>query len=105
MRKRVPPAGHFHANQSHFHNNGFALKTRFETEAQENSEMAYFRYGTQFFRGCGVRFALVATLWGLWRELKYIHIIISSILAGKVTGQYTGHWNYDDLVLSTGLIM
>ena len=32
---------HFHANQSHFHKNGFALKTRFETEAQGNSEMAY----------------------------------------------------------------
>ena len=33
---------HFHVNQSNFHKNGFALKTRFETEAQGNSEMAYF---------------------------------------------------------------
>ena len=33
---------HFHTNQSHFHKNGFALKTRFETEAQRNSEMAHY---------------------------------------------------------------
>ena len=29
---------HFHANQSYFHKNGF------ETEAQGNSEMAYYVY-------------------------------------------------------------
>ena len=33
---------HFHANQSHFRKNGFALGLAFETEAQGNSEMAYF---------------------------------------------------------------
>ena len=32
---------HFHANLTHFHNNGFRLKTFSETEAQRNSEMAY----------------------------------------------------------------
>ena len=29
------------ACRTHFHMKGFALKTHFETEAQENSEMAY----------------------------------------------------------------
>ena len=33
------------ACRTHFHTNGFALKTRFETEPQENSEMAYFLTG------------------------------------------------------------
>ena len=31
---------HFHANQSHFHKNGFALRLALK-QAQENSEMAY----------------------------------------------------------------
>ena len=31
---------HFHINQTHFQMKGFA-RTRFETEAQGNSEMAY----------------------------------------------------------------
>ena len=30
----------FHANQSHFHMEGFA-QSRFETEARDNLEMAY----------------------------------------------------------------
>ena len=30
------------ACRTHFHMTGFALVTRFETEAQENSEMAYY---------------------------------------------------------------
>ena len=32
---------HFHANQSHFHKNGFCMRTRFEKEAQGNTEMAW----------------------------------------------------------------
>ena len=32
----------FHVNKSHFHKNDFALR-RFETEAQGNSEMAYYK--------------------------------------------------------------
>ena len=31
---------HFHANQSHFHNNGFALRLALK-RAQGNSEMSY----------------------------------------------------------------
>ena len=31
---------HLHVNKTNFHTKGFALGTRFETEAKENSEMA-----------------------------------------------------------------
>ena len=33
---------YFHANQTHFHLNGFRTWTRFETEAKGNSELAYY---------------------------------------------------------------
>ena len=36
-----PPQVQFHANQTHLHMKGFGTKTRFKTEEQGNSGMAY----------------------------------------------------------------
>ena len=33
---------HFHANQSHFHKRGFALRLALKQTVQGNSEMAYY---------------------------------------------------------------
>ena len=78
---------HFHANQSHFYENVFALRLASETEAQGNSKMCLFDPGDgNLHQAISGRLCLISLLHhcyflflGLWNKLDHDYITKSFI--------------------------
>ena len=52
---------HFHANESHFHKNGFALRLALKQRNKGTSEMAYCIEETDRYNSCASRLFEIST--------------------------------------------
>ena len=87
---------HFFANQSHFHKNGFALKTSFETVAQGISPRSHLCCGSEVASHEAapwrqtrclkqkLRMSPGTTVEPLWTVVSHVHTTLTSICAATM---------------------